>query len=171
MSTVKEPAPRFRVGAWVSFFYGTQPVWAQVIEDRGPLGVNRRRLYRIRLDWESDEPIAFEVPEDDLVAAVLDKAAVLKYLKEGGLVAILRSNLGGGRDQPRAWLTFDSRGNVTHTFVPERGLIGGAPVPFFALIESRVFTAKQPLVIDFLTTFHLTRAEAEDVIRSVGTAP
>src|SRR6516164_7194355 len=109
MSTARQsaPRPRFRVGDWVSFLYGAGRVWAQVVEDRGPLGVNRRRLYRIRLDWNPEEPITFEVPEDDLQPAdTPDKAAVLRYLKEGGLVAVLQSNLVRGREQPRAWLTF-----------------------------------------------------------------
>src|SRR5437879_1328503 len=128
MRTQRKPAPRFRVGDWVSFVYGRRRVWAQVIEDRGPLGVKRRRLYRVRLDQDSGEPITFEVPEDDVEAATPDRAAVLRYLKEGGLLAILRSHLGGSQDQPRVWLTLVPGGAVTHTFAADRGLIGGARV-------------------------------------------
>jgi hypothetical protein len=58
-----------------------------------------------------------------------------------------------------------------HTFAADRGLVGGAAVPFFALLEDKVFTAKRQQVIDFLASFGLTRAEAEDVVRAVGTAP
>ena len=47
MSKVKEPAPRFRVGDWVSLLYGLRKVRAQIIEDRGPLGVGGRRIYRL----------------------------------------------------------------------------------------------------------------------------
>src|SRR3954465_4682700 len=98
MSATSTPAPRFRTGDWVSFPFGTRRVFAQVIEDRGPLGVNRRRLYRVRLDEGEGEPDAFEIPEEDLTAAAPpDKAAALRHLKEGGLVAILQSNLTGGR--------------------------------------------------------------------------
>jgi hypothetical protein len=156
----------------VSFLYGPGRVFAQVTEDRGPLGVNRQRLYRIRLDQADSEPRDFEMPEDELEAAAKpDKTAVLRYLTQGGLVKILQSNLGGGKNPPRVWLTFTRRGNVTHTFSPERGLVGGAAVPFFALHEDKVFLGKREAVVQFLTSFGLSRAEAEDVVGAVGTAP
>src|SRR4051794_21613724 len=112
MSTAQKHAPRFRVGDWVSFPYGLRQVWAQVVEDRGSLGVNRRRLYRVRVDQDPGEPIESEVPEDELTPARLAKEAVVDYLTQGGLLSLLRSNLGGGPDPPRAWLTLDSRGRV-----------------------------------------------------------
>ena len=171
MRTQRKPAARFRVGDWVSFLYGPRRVWAQMIEDRGLLGVNRRRLYRVRLDQDSGESIAFEVPEDDLEAAVLEKGAVLRYLREGGLAAILRANLAGDRDHQRVWLTFTPRGDIVHTFTADRGLSGGAPAPSSAWHEGKVFTGKQGEVIKFLTSFGLTRTEAEDVLRALGTAP
>lgn len=134
MSIIQHAEPKFRVGDWVFLQSGVRPIWAQVVEDRGPLGVNRRRLYRIRFDVQSDddssEAISFEMPEDDLTRAQPDPARVIDYLKRGGLLAILRSNLGGGRDQPRAWLTFDARGDLIHTFNADRGLLGGASSHF-----------------------------------------
>lgn len=79
MSAVRKSAPRFRVGDWVSLLYGPRRVLAQIIEDRGPLGVNRRRLYRIHLGQDADEPLAFEVPEEDLeAAAVPDKTSAMR---------------------------------------------------------------------------------------------
>jgi hypothetical protein len=69
MRTPDQRAGRFKVGDWVSFQFGTRSVVAQVIEARGPIGVNGRRLYRIRLDREFTEPDMFEMPEDDLQAA------------------------------------------------------------------------------------------------------
>ncbi len=148
MSTAKTERPKFRLGDWVTFQFGAKPAFAQIIEDRGPLGVNRRRLYRIRLDQESTEPIAFEMPEDEMEKAVPDKTDVLQYLKQGGLVSILASNSQGGpeQNQPRAWLTFSPRGKVTHTFEAGRGLIGdGTTVPFWALHENRIFVPKKRL--------------------------
>jgi hypothetical protein len=160
------------VGDWVTFLYGSGNVFAQVIEDRGPLGVNRRRLYGVRLDRGAEEPDFIEIPEDDLRAAALpDREAVMRYFSEGGLVSILRANLSGGRNQPRAWLAFTPRGDPTHTFAQERGVVGGARVPFFALHEDRVFTGKRDEVVSFLMSFGLTRREAEEVISTVGTAP
>jgi len=172
MRATKTETARFKVGDWVTFQYGVGRVFAQIIEDRGPLGFKGRRVYRIRLDREDIEPDLFEVSESSLDAApVPSKAAILKYLKEGGLVAILQSNLTGGKNQPRAWLTYTRQGDLTHTFLGERGLLGGATVPFFALHEYKVFVGKEEQVIDFLASFGLTRHEAEEVIAAVGTAP
>ena len=83
------------------------------------------------------------------------------------------SGCGGLRadDQPRAWLTFNPRGEVTHTFTAERGVIGGEVVPFFALFVDKVFTAKADEVVRFLTSFGLNASEARAVVDAVGTAP
>jgi len=54
---------------------------------------------------------------------------------------------------------------------PQRGVLGGAKVPYFALHETKVFAGKEEQVIDFLASFGLTRHEAEEVIAAVGTAP
>ncbi len=172
MSTTKKVSNRFKVWDWVSFRYGVKDMIAQVVEERGPLGRNRRHLYRVCIARDGGEPDSFELPEDELQAvAKPDKDAVINYLKEGGLVAILRSNLGGGIDQPKVWLTYTPRGRLTHTFVPQRGMVGGAIVPFFALHEDRVFVGKKEDVANFLASFGLNRAEAELVIAAVGTAP
>lgn len=172
MSAIHTASARFKVGDWVSFQYGVRRATAQIIEDRGPLGINGERIYRIRLDRDSTEPDEFELREALLEPASLpDKSAVLKYLKEGGLVAILRANLTGGKDQPKVWLDYTPRGEVRHTFTARRGVLGGATVPFFALHEENVFTGKKDEVLGFLTSFGLTRHDAEDVLAAVGTTP
>jgi hypothetical protein len=172
MNTTKNEQPRFKVGDWVAFRFGARDVTARVIEDRGPIGVKGRRLYRISIASELGEPDAFELPGVDLEPAPLpDSTAVMNYLKGGGLVAILRTNLGGGPDQPRAWLTYTPSGKVTHTLLADQGLIGGAPVPFFALHEYKVFTGKQDQVLTFLKSFGLSQTEAGEVLAAVGMAP
>ncbi|SRR6266498_4783091 len=172
MRTRKTSKPRFKVGDWVSFPFVIGKVVAQILEDRGPLGCKGRRIYRLRLDREATEPDLFEMPEDDLEPVPLpDKATVLKYLKEGGLVAMLQSNLCNGQDQPRAWLSYTPEGALTHTLIAYRGVLGGAPVPYFALIEDKLYKAKQEQVLDFLASFALNRDEAKEVIEAVGTVP
>jgi hypothetical protein len=172
MSTSTKASNRFKVWDWVSFHYGVGSLMAQVVEQRGPLGRNQRELYRVRVVREIGEPDEFELPEDELQSAsVPDHGAVIDYLKGGGLVAILRANLNGGANQPRVWLTYTPRGSVTHTFDSERGILGGATVPFFALHEGRIFAGKEKDVVEFLASFGLDRAEAELLITTVGTAP
>jgi hypothetical protein len=171
MSTTRKSTDRFSVGDWVSFPYGARALVAQVIEERGPLGVKRRRLYRVRVGGEGGEADSFEMPEDELnIVSPPEKPRVLNYMKEGGLVAILRSNLSGG-DIPRVWLTYTPRGDITHSFAADRGILGGAVVPFFALHEGKVFTGKQDEVIAFLAGFGLDRDEANEVLAAIGTAP
>jgi hypothetical protein len=52
MRSTKKERARFKVGDWVWFLYGTSNTFAQIIEDRGPLGFKGRHLYRIRIDRE-----------------------------------------------------------------------------------------------------------------------
>jgi hypothetical protein len=76
MSKTKGTTPRFRVGDWVSFTLGAIHVVARIIEDRGPLGVGGRRLYRIETQFEDGEMDRFEVREDDLSPATPPAASV-----------------------------------------------------------------------------------------------
>lgn len=71
MSKSRRSAPAFRVGDWVSFRDGLRGMKAQIIEDRGGLGLNGRRIYRLRIgqiDPTTGEPTSFEMPEDYLEA-------------------------------------------------------------------------------------------------------
>jgi hypothetical protein len=66
MRSLKKEPPRFFIGDWVKFAYGPKKVSARIVEDRGLLGVQGRRLYRVQLDDELGQPSTFEVPEDEL---------------------------------------------------------------------------------------------------------
>jgi len=192
MIASNESAPRFRVGDWVVFRYSGQSLVGQVVEEPPPPGVTPHRFYRVSLD--PSEPYAFEIaaaleagfsPEgslrptelqfkdEELQPAVLpDKADVCSYLKRD-LVAILKSNLVPNRPSPQVWITFAAgqTWRLTHTFTPRRGLVGGATVPFSALHADKVLTTKKQEVIDFLASFGLTSADAEDVLHTVGLSP
>ncbi len=156
----------FGVGDWVATQFGL----ARIIEDRGPLGVGRRHLYRIRTEPSSGEANAFELRGIDL-QLVLSREAIISFLKQGGLVKILKSNTGGGKRQPRVWLIPTREGGVSYTFDVARNGIGGATIPFFALHEGRVFEPEADSAVEFLSSFGLDRAAAMDVIRAVGTSP
>jgi hypothetical protein len=60
---------RFRVGDWVSFEYGPRRITAQIVEDRGALGVQGRRLYRIRPMPSREDSHDFELAEEELELA------------------------------------------------------------------------------------------------------
>ena len=100
-----------------------------------------------------------------------DNGKIVRYLKQGGLLAMLQSNISAGKDQPRLWLRYDTLGNVTYTFIERHGQVGGERVPFLALHGERILSAKLDAVRHFLISFGLSRNEADDVIRSVGTVP
>jgi hypothetical protein len=86
MSSTKKHPPLFRIGDWVSFDYGPKKVFAKVLEDRGPLGVRGRRLYRVQPDDQLGEASAFEMPEDELVTASppVRQSYEVRYHREGG---------------------------------------------------------------------------------------
>ncbi len=63
-----EQKSRIEVGEWVLLPLGGDPLEAQVIEDRGNLGVKRERILRVSVPWEEGvEPKEYEVPEQDLI--------------------------------------------------------------------------------------------------------
>lgn len=169
----------FRIGDRVRIPLGRKKIAGVIVEDRGALGVHGQHLYQVLVPMDPFEPTTYELPEEEIERAeataerveALDPIRSLAYLKNGGLIAILRSNISGGRDQPRAWLRLDSLGNVTHTFIEERGQIGGKTVPSRAVYEDHVFTPKLDEVLAFLRGFGLDENQASDVISSVGTSP
>jgi hypothetical protein len=73
MSKKQETRARFKVGDWVSFPYGIRQAVAKIIEDRGLIGVRKRRYYRIELPIQDSEADRFEVPEDEMAAATAPK--------------------------------------------------------------------------------------------------
>jgi len=164
------------VGDRVSFTFGTTPIQGIVVNDRGPIGVNRVRIFQVRIPNDPYDEDVIEMPEDELALAEqgiqsISSDDIVRYLENGGLVQVLKSNMSGGRNQPRVWLGRDSLGNVVHTFVAERGEVGGATVPFFALQDNRISRPNLPEVLAFLSTFGLSKRDAQQVVDAVGIAP
>ncbi len=167
------------VGDRVRVSLGRSRITGVITEDRGAIGVRGRHLYEVLVSMDPFEPTTFELPEDEIEAmddlaehgAVMRKDQIKAYLIHGGLIGILRSNLSGGRSQPRVWLRPDTIGNVTHTFERERGVVGEDVVPFMAVHDDKVFTPKRKEVLSFLRSFNLDPQDAERIISSVGTAP
>ena len=60
---------RFHVGGWVSWVAGNSKHVAVVIEDRGLIGVNRRRYYRLREYPLWTDVAEYEMSEDHLQPA------------------------------------------------------------------------------------------------------
>ena len=164
------------VGDHVRFTLGTTPIEGVVIDDRGPIGANRIRIFSVRIPNDPYDEDVIEMPEDELALASnsigsIPKESIVRYLEDGGLIQILQSNKSGGTAHARVWLGRDSLGNVVHTFIAERGIVGGAAVPFFAIHDNRIFTSKLDEVLSFLSTFGLSTQDAKQVVEEVGTAP
>ena len=168
----------FQVGDRVRIDLGRHKLTGVIVEDRGAIGVGGRRLFQVSIPIDPFEPMTMELPENEMEAVSaeteastsMDKQKIIDYLVNGGLISILHSNLSGGRNQPRVWLCPDQLGNVTHTFVSERGVIGGQLVPFGALHHDKIFKVKREPVVSFVESFGLSHQEAEDVVSEVGTA-
>ncbi len=62
--------PLFRVGDWVTFKRGSDPVEGIVVEDRGEVWHQRRRFYRVEVTLPPVEPTIYTVPEDGLTACI-----------------------------------------------------------------------------------------------------
>lgn len=61
---------RFHVGEQVRFLLSVKKTTGTVIEDRGPIGIGGRRLYRIRFQFSPDEePMFTELSAADLEPA------------------------------------------------------------------------------------------------------
>jgi hypothetical protein len=169
----------FRVGDRVRVSLGRRGLQGVVTEDRGAIGSHGRHLYQVSVPMDPFEPTTFELPGEEMELVEeseepglrLDRARIENYLIHGGLVAVLRSNVSGGRHAPRVWLRPDTMGNVTYTYERERGVIGGEVAPFAALHDDRIFTPKREDVLVFLESFGLDRPAADRIIDSIGTDP
>jgi hypothetical protein len=174
----RQPRPRFQVGDRVRITSPGYEVWGTIAEDRDPFGVGGSRQYTVSVPSDPFEPERYLVSEDRLEPdktppAPLEKAEILRSLKNSGLIRLLMTNPSPeGPKDPHVWLCRGQSGIVTHTFARERGMVGGAPVPFAAFWGSDGIQAhKRDEVATYLLTFGLTPEEAEDVIRAVGVSP
>lgn len=174
--SVTEQQPN-AVGRRVRFSLGNRQIEGTIAADRGPVGSRQRRIFTVHVAADPYDPVTVELPEDELTYVeegprpTPAKAEIIEFLKEGGLLSILRANLSGGPRQPHVWLCLDSHSNVTYTFAAKDGALGGGAVPFWALQDESIFTPKRDEVLNFVAGFGLSQAEAEDVVRSVGIAP
>jgi hypothetical protein len=116
MNSARDRSPRFRVGDLVKYSTGKQTVVAKVIEDRGPIGVNGRRLFRIQEELGQD----YELPEEYL------------ELEEGSEPVTVRA---GASKRPPSTQAFDikyiRRSNTNHwsaTVERRQGLDGALSV-------------------------------------------
>lgn len=55
-------------GDRVKFKLGTHSVQGRIKEDRGPIGINGRRLYLVEFRAEPESPSQVELPADELEA-------------------------------------------------------------------------------------------------------
>ncbi len=85
MSAIKRQPPVFHIGDWVKFDYGPKKVSARIVEDRGPLGVQGRRLYRVQLDEKLGDASTFEMPENELDATLppVRMSYDVRYIRNG----------------------------------------------------------------------------------------
>jgi hypothetical protein len=164
----------FHVGDWVQLAMGPRKVSGKIVEDRGLLGVGGRRLFYVQVPQDPYEPKVLLMPEDELESEngserrkPIPKHKIIEFLKNGGLFGILLATT-GAPNQPRVWLCRDTLGNVTYTFDPERGLIGGAVIPFGVRDEDGVSSSKKEAVSTFVQSFGLSRPEADEAIQAMG---
>jgi hypothetical protein len=172
------PAPKFRVGDRVQFDLWGKKTWGTITEDRGIVGHNGPRWYTISVPMDPDDPEQHvkaeeELELDSISRVPLEMSEIIDFLKTSGLFCILLANNEFPLEYPLVWLCRDHHGEITYTFAPRRGLIGGQLIPDSALVRPgrRIHARKKDEVAAYLLGFGLTPAEAEDVIQSLGVAP
>lgn len=177
MATMPQSA-LFRVGDRVGFDLVGRRLTGTIVEDHGPHGIRGRRLFRVEVPIDPDEPMTMYLTENEIEAIPpgsepppsIEPEKIIKYLISGGLFSMLRSNMPAQRIQPRVWLCLDYLGNVTYTFAPDRGIVGGETPPASAIWEGKIAASKREAVEQFLESFGLSRDDAQRVVRKVGTA-
>jgi hypothetical protein len=66
----RKPVPIPTVGSRVRFAIGGRRVVGTVVEDRGNIGIEGRKLLRVRVELTGGaEPLEFEIPAADVSAA------------------------------------------------------------------------------------------------------
>jgi hypothetical protein len=60
--------PVFHVGDRALLHYGREDVEVEIIEDRGPIGLNGRRLVRVRMPITGSDFVELEIAEADLLS-------------------------------------------------------------------------------------------------------
>lgn len=170
MATASRALP-FHEGDRVRFDFGGHQVTGKIIEDRGPLGVRGRRLYRVELPMDPYDPHIVSLAEDETELVppgepppVLDRKKVIDYLPYA-LGSLLEANVPRKIPPPSVWLCLDNLGNITYTFNPERGLLGGESPPLAAVRNNKIVANKRDAVASFLESFGLSPNEAERVMR------
>lgn len=172
MATASKAGP-FHVGDRVRFEFGFVKVIGKIIEDYGPLGVRGRHLYRVELPMDPDEPHLASLSEDDMELVppgsepppVIDKKKLIEYLVSGGLYSMLGTNRPPKIPPPLVWVCLDHLGNLTYTFDPDRGVLGGRIPPPSAIWNDRIAVDKKDAVVSFVESFGFSRKEAEGVVR------
>jgi len=159
---------------WVPLAVGR--VRGAVIEDRGPLGLEGRHVYRVSVPNDPYVSEEYTLSEDELT--LLDEReeqseheqpapnAIMEFLVDGGLIAILQTN-----GPERVWLRRDASGNLTFTFMEGYSATGGHVPPAYALHGERIFSPKEREVSEFIQSFGLSEEQAEHIVSSIGKAP
>jgi hypothetical protein len=61
--------PAFKVGDRVRVRLGVEDSLGTIVEDRGLLASGRRRLFRVKVDFDPPSVTFIELPEDEISAA------------------------------------------------------------------------------------------------------
>ncbi len=178
MKSEPQQPRKIRVGDRVRVPYVRGTISGVVIEDLGPMSKSSRRLMRVEVPQDPDEPAVRLVFDDELALeppsepVPLEKDKVMEFLKLGGLIAILKPPENGKKEQRCVWLSRGTLGGITYTFNPDRGILGGVGIPYMMLHENiKIFAKEVERVVAFLKHFDLTEEEARDVIKAVGVVP
>jgi hypothetical protein len=156
MSVLKKRRPRFRIGDVVSFLYGPQRVSGEIIEDRGQLGEFGRRLYRVRFDFDHDDSMTIELPEEDMDDPARVPADGTAGIRQELNVTYLRrdrtNNWTATTTLGRSYKGVKAKGAVAYTIGSREGEAKGEEnhgiVSVFMEADPRVANSNAPMLPD-----------------------
>lgn len=152
------------------------PIEGTVFEDCGPLARDNSHIYGIVLHHDPYEDTITQLPENHIVMAgeevpplePITNAEAFDYL-----LGTFQIMLYAGYDEhryARVWLKrgYSHNGMLTHTYFPERGMLGGGGVPYDVLWNNKLKQTRLDEVRTFLKTFELTDEQVETIITKIG---
>ncbi len=94
----------------------------------------------------------------------MDNNKIIAYLSGGALVEIFRDHAGA----KHVWIREEDDGTVIHTFTKPDNGVGGHAVPWMLLQEGKLYSERLGETREFLRSFGLSHAKAEEVIQNIG---
>ena len=167
--------PKIRVGDRVAFDWVFNHLVGIVVEITAPILPGKKRLIRVSVPNDPYEEETYPITIDDISAVgdeiptpeAITNAEAFDYI-QNSLLSIIYAGYDEHR-YARVWLKREhGNGFLTHTYVPDRGMLGGGGVPYDVLWNNKLKQSRLDEVRTFLKSFQLAHEQVESIIHKIG---